>query len=127
MQQPLPVGTPVIPSAAAAVLSLVEDHGISSLRELHVSRDLTLDTLQKHLLMLLDLELLEEGKLVQLHGLDQGRADTAVQGGKSRGRGGLCCCAFRRNYPVSCPLHHRKLAAFVVLRPSLRALISRCL
>ena len=38
--KPLPMGIPVLPSAAAAIYSLIFDHGISDIKEILVSRGL---------------------------------------------------------------------------------------
>ena len=69
---PLPIGTLVIPSAAAAILSHITDGGMESVRELNVMRRLNLGTLLGHLVLLLDLECIDEDEIVRLHKLDQG-------------------------------------------------------
>ena len=45
--KPLPMGTVVLPSAAAAILSLIFDHGMSDIKELIVSRGLQPTTVIK--------------------------------------------------------------------------------
>ena len=67
LSQPLPLGTKVLPQAAAAVYSLIVEHEMTSLRELLVARNISHQSLLKHLDVLTSYGLIDESLVADMH------------------------------------------------------------
>lgn len=88
--KPLPLGTIVLPQAAAAVYSLIVQHEMTTLRELLVARNISHKTLLKHLLALAAFGLIQDDLMDEMHflpptdgqnlGLTRGQIDDVLKG-----------------------------------------------
>ena len=77
----LPLGTMVLPQAAAAVYSLITEHEMTTLRELLVARNISHKSLLKHLQVLTAFGLIQDELVSEMHLLSiKGRSSGLIRG-----------------------------------------------